>query len=128
MYIHRTSQSPPQNTPFPGLNLKAGKMNYSLGNLDPNWAKCLKSVQKLLIRLNCELSQNRKSGSTFFPKASCQLGNNHYCVFLDPAKDMPECCPKSLASGQALILQAIVFWKFLLWQRYHFLLWKFGGK
>ena len=30
--------SPPQNTPFPGLNLKVGKMNYSLGNLDPNWA------------------------------------------------------------------------------------------
>ena len=30
---------------FPGLNLKVGKMNYSLGNLDPNWAKCLKSGQ-----------------------------------------------------------------------------------
>ena len=37
MYIHKT----PQNTPFPGLNLKLGKMNYSLGNLDSKWAKNL---------------------------------------------------------------------------------------
>ena len=33
----------PQNTPFPGLNLKMGKMNYLLGKVDPNWAKCLKN-------------------------------------------------------------------------------------
>ena len=37
--------SPPKNTPFPDLNLKVGKMNYLLGNLYPNWAKCLKSGQ-----------------------------------------------------------------------------------
>ena len=35
--VHKTPPSPPQNTPFPGLNLKVGKMNYRLGNLDPNW-------------------------------------------------------------------------------------------
>ena len=35
----------PLNTPFSGLNLKVGKLNYHLGNLDPNWAKCLKSGQ-----------------------------------------------------------------------------------
>ena len=29
----------------PGLNLKVGKMNYGLGNLDPDWAKCSKSGQ-----------------------------------------------------------------------------------
>ena len=35
MYLHKTPQNPPQNTCFPGLNLKVGKMNYHLGNLDP---------------------------------------------------------------------------------------------
>ena len=43
MCVHKTPPTPPQNTPFPGLNLKVGKMNYSLGKMDPNWAKCLKS-------------------------------------------------------------------------------------
>ena len=33
----QTHPTPPQNTHFPGQNLKVGKMNYSLGNLDPNW-------------------------------------------------------------------------------------------
>ena len=42
MYVHKTTETPPQSTPFPGLNLKVGKINYRLGNLDPNWAKCLK--------------------------------------------------------------------------------------
>ena len=46
--VHKTPPNPPQNTPFPGLNLKVGKMNYRLGNLDPNWAKCLKSGEKIL--------------------------------------------------------------------------------
>ena len=41
MYVHKTPPTPPQNTPFPGLNLKVGKTNYRLGNLDPNWAKKL---------------------------------------------------------------------------------------
>ena len=45
MYVHETPQFPPQNTPFPGLNLKVGKMNYRLGKSDPNWAKILKSGQ-----------------------------------------------------------------------------------
>ena len=47
MYVHKTPPSPPQNTLFPGLNLKVGKMklNCSLGNLDPNGAKCLKIGQ-----------------------------------------------------------------------------------
>ena len=30
MYVHRTPRSQPQNTPFPGLNLKVDKMNYRL--------------------------------------------------------------------------------------------------
>ena len=47
MYIHQIPQSPLKNTPFPGLNLKVGKMNYSLGNLDPNWAKCFISGQNI---------------------------------------------------------------------------------
>ena len=42
-----------QNTPKPTpkhpfswpSNFKVGKMNYSLGNLDPNWTKCLKCGQ-----------------------------------------------------------------------------------
>ena len=38
----QTPPTPPQNTPFPGLNLKMGKMNFSLGNLDPIWAICSK--------------------------------------------------------------------------------------
>ena len=36
MYIHKTDPTPPQNTPFPGLNLKVGKMNYSLSKMDPS--------------------------------------------------------------------------------------------
>ena len=45
MYIHKTPPNPFQNTPFPVVNLKVGKMNYSLGQVDPNWAKCLKKGQ-----------------------------------------------------------------------------------
>ena len=40
-YTHK----PTPNTPFSGLNLKVGKMNHRLGNLDPSWAKCLNSGQ-----------------------------------------------------------------------------------
>ena len=39
MYEHGTPPAPPQNTPFPGLILKVGKMNYCLGKMDPIWAK-----------------------------------------------------------------------------------------
>ena len=35
MYIHKTPPNPFQNTPFPVLNLKMGKMKYSLGQVDP---------------------------------------------------------------------------------------------
>ena len=45
--MHTTTPSPSQNTPFPGLNLKVGKTNYCLGNLDPNWAKSLKNGQNM---------------------------------------------------------------------------------
>ena len=31
MYEHKTPPAAPQTTPFPGLNLKVGKLNYSLG-------------------------------------------------------------------------------------------------
>ena len=47
MYEHETPPAPPQNTPFPGLILKVGKMNYCLGKMDPIWAKCLKSGQNV---------------------------------------------------------------------------------
>ena len=36
---YKTHQNLPQNTPFPGLNLPVGKMNYLLSNLDPHWTK-----------------------------------------------------------------------------------------
>ena len=45
LHVHKTPPTPPQNTPFPCLILKVGKMNYCLGNLDSIWAKCLKSGQ-----------------------------------------------------------------------------------
>ena len=43
--VHRTPLRQAQNTPFPRLNLKMGKLKCHLGNLDPNWAKLLKSEQ-----------------------------------------------------------------------------------
>ena len=52
-YIHKTPPIPPQNTPFPGLKLRLGKMNYCLGKMDPNWAKYLKNGQNFLER-QCE--------------------------------------------------------------------------
>ena len=45
MYLHKTPPTSPHLTPFPGLNMIVGKVSYRLGNLDPNWAKCLKSGQ-----------------------------------------------------------------------------------
>ena len=45
MYEHETPPAPPQNTPFPGLTLKVGKMNYCLGKMDPISAQRLKSGQ-----------------------------------------------------------------------------------
>ena len=33
MYMHKIPPSPPKNTPFLGLNLKVGKMNYRLGTV-----------------------------------------------------------------------------------------------
>ena len=45
IYVHKTPPTPEQNPSFPGLNMKVGKLNYSLHKLDPNWAKCLKSGQ-----------------------------------------------------------------------------------
>ena len=47
IYMHKIFPTPPQYTPFPGLNLKMGKMNCSVGNLDPNLAKWLKSGQNV---------------------------------------------------------------------------------
>ena len=41
----KTPLTPPQNTPFPGLKLKVGKMNFCLSKMDPNWAKCLRNGQ-----------------------------------------------------------------------------------
>ena len=47
MYVRKTPPNPPQNTPFPALNLKVSKMNFSLGKMNPNWAKCLKERQNV---------------------------------------------------------------------------------
>ena len=44
-HLTKHPQCPTQNTPFPDLNLKVGKINYSMGKMDPNWPKCLKSRQ-----------------------------------------------------------------------------------
>ena len=48
MYVlTQNTLKPTQKHPFSWpSNFKVCKMNYSLGNLDPNWAKCLKSGQK----------------------------------------------------------------------------------
>ena len=51
MYVYKTPPSPPQYTPFPGLNLKVGKMNYSLGKMDPNCAKYLKKKGKTFLEV-----------------------------------------------------------------------------
>ena len=39
MQKHKTLQSPPQYKHFPDLNLKVGKMNYSLGSLGKPFLK-----------------------------------------------------------------------------------------
>ena len=57
-YVHtQITPKPTWTHPFPGflgLNLKGCKMNYSLGNLDPNWAKWLKSGQNFFLhKLYC---------------------------------------------------------------------------
>ena len=68
MYVHKTPPSPPQNTPFPGLNLKVGIMNYSLGNSDPNRAKWkvgktflkwAKKIIHLTVDSTCKLLQSK---------------------------------------------------------------------
>ena len=48
MYVHKTPPTPSKNTPFPGLILKMGKMNYCLGKIDPNMANFFKSCQTFL--------------------------------------------------------------------------------
>ena len=46
MYKHKTPPSPPQNSPFPDLNLKVGKMNLPVWAIrTPIEQKCLKSGQ-----------------------------------------------------------------------------------
>ena len=57
MYTKHPKPTPKH--PFPGLNLKVGKMNYSLGNLDPSSAKCLKSRQ------NFSRSEKKKDTAKF---------------------------------------------------------------
>ena len=58
------TQTPPQNTPFPGLNLKVGKINNLLGKMDSNWAKCLKSGKMLL-----------EVGKTVYSSWVCPVGH-----------------------------------------------------
>ena len=69
---HKTPPTPPKNTPFPGLNLKVGKLNYSLGNLDPNWAIYLKSGQNFSRsgqkkKIHCSTDQRRPDRPTLGP-------------------------------------------------------------
>ena len=66
---------------FPGLNLKVGKMNYSLCNLDPNWATCLKSGQ------NFPRSGQKKKYS-FFSEYS---GSRAMLWNIQSVKCMPRC-------------------------------------
>ena len=48
-YVHtQNTPNPNPKHPFPGLNLKVGKMTYRLGSLDSNCAKCLKSGKTFL--------------------------------------------------------------------------------
>ena len=51
MYVHKIHQSPPQNTPFPGLNLKVGKLQSGqfgplLGKMFEKWAKLFQKWAK----------------------------------------------------------------------------------
>ena len=48
MYEYKTPPTPPQKNPFPGLNLKVGKINYHLGKTDPNWANVWKVGKNFL--------------------------------------------------------------------------------
>ena len=74
MYVHKTPQSPPQNTHFAGLNLKVGKMNYHLDNLDPKRAKCLKSGQIF------SRSWQKKWFMVLSPDYSVTPGVNHWLL------------------------------------------------
>ena len=92
MYVHKTPPNPPQNTlfpglnlkvgkihpkktPFPGLNLKVGKMNYSLDNLDPKWAKCVKSGQNFSRSGHCRTGKKKSHSMMAFVFQRLQLGD-----------------------------------------------------
>ena len=50
MYKHKTPPTPPQNTPFPGLNLKVGKTHYSLGKWNP-FGQIVRKVDKTFLEV-----------------------------------------------------------------------------
>ena len=49
MYIHKDTPNPTPKHPFSWPEVESGQNEcyYCLGKMDPNWAKCLKSGQKL---------------------------------------------------------------------------------
>ena len=58
------TQNTPKPTPKHPISwpeLDSGKMNYCLGNLDPNWAKCLKSGQNFSRSGKKKLNHDRSS-------------------------------------------------------------------
>ena len=48
MYMHKTSPTPPQNTPLLGLNSKVGKMNYNWATWTPTGQYVWKADKKFL--------------------------------------------------------------------------------
>ena len=56
MYVHKTPPNPTPNTPFSGLNLKVGKMNYCLDNISLNY--CLDNISWLQKHAMIMLNKN----------------------------------------------------------------------
>ena len=55
MYVCKTPQSPPKNTPFPGLNLKVAKWTTVWATWTPTGQKFLKSGQKKIpLNYSCQ--------------------------------------------------------------------------
>ena len=103
MYEQEILPAPPQNTPFSGLILKVGKMNYCLGKMDPIWAKCLKSGQncsrsgqKNIIHSNLCLAGSQPGSVPILPNG-CDLKS---------ARLGSQACRCLTSSGSAVVMCA----------------------
>ena len=74
----KTPPSPTQDTPFPGLNLKVGKMKFSLGNWTPSGRHVWKVVNTFL-----EVSKKK-----LFMKLSVKLCFGFYPTRQEPRLDL----------------------------------------